>query len=140
MNEIKHFKLTNGEEIVCDVIEWPDVDGDSPDIVVRNAFKIITSGLSNQDNIRYYQFRPWMIYQDEPEMFQILNGNHILGEANPPESLLEQYLNMVGAENLKQSDIERKLSEYINEVKNIIENDSNSASKILQFVPKGRLN
>ena len=57
MNEIKHFKLTNGEEIVCDVIEWPDVDGDSPDIVVRNAFKIITSGLSHQDNIRYYQFR-----------------------------------------------------------------------------------
>ena len=140
MNEIKHFKLTNGEEIVCDVIEWPDVDGDSPDIVVRNAFKIITSGLSNQDNIRYYQFRPWMIYQDEPEMFQILNGNHILGEANPPESLLEQYLKMIGAEDLKQSDIERKLSQYIDEVKNIIENDSNSASKILQFVPKGRLN
>jgi hypothetical protein len=140
MNEIKHFKLTNGEEIVCDVIEWPDVDGDSPDIVVRNAFKIITSGLSHQDNIRYYQFRPWMIYQDEPEMFQILNGNHILGEANPPESLLEQYLKMIGAEDLKQSDIERKLSEYIDEVKSIIENDSNSASKILQFVPKGRLN
>jgi hypothetical protein len=42
MNEIKHFKLSNGEEVVCDVVEWPDVDGDSPDIVVRNCFKIIS--------------------------------------------------------------------------------------------------
>ena len=67
MNEIKHFKLSNGEEIVCDVIEWPDVDGDSPDIVVRNALKLLRLELLNEDNIRYYQFRPWMVYQDDPE-------------------------------------------------------------------------
>jgi hypothetical protein len=42
MNEIKHFKLSNGDEVVCDVVEWPDIDGDSPDIVVRNCFKIVT--------------------------------------------------------------------------------------------------
>ena len=79
MNEIKQFKLSNGDEIVCDVIEWPDVDGDSPDIVVRNCFKIVVAGVkSSGDNIRYYQFRPWMVHQDEPDMFQVINGNHII--------------------------------------------------------------
>ena len=65
MNEIKQFKLSNGDEIVCDVVEWPDVDGDSPDIVVRNVFKIVVAGVkSSKDSIRYYQFRPWMVHQD----------------------------------------------------------------------------
>ena len=139
MNEIKHFKLTNGEEIVCDVVEWPDEDGDSPDIVVRNAFKIIQSGTDRVEGIRYYQFRPWMVYQDEPEMFQILNGNHIIGEANPPESLLEQYLKIIDADVMTSDDIEKRLAEYVDEVANLINGDSDVISKIVKFPTKTRL-
>jgi hypothetical protein len=139
MNEIKHFKLTNGEEIVCDVVEWPDEDGDSPDIVVRNAFKIIQSGTDRAEGIRYYQFRPWMVYQDEPEMFQILNGNHIIGEANPPEGLLEQYLKIIDADVMTSDDIEKRLAEYVDEVANLINGDSDVISKIVKFPTKTRL-
>jgi hypothetical protein len=138
MNEIKHFKLSNGDEVVCDVIEWPDVDGDSPDIVVRNCFKIITAGAKG-NGIRYYQFKPWMIYQDEPDMFQVINGNHIIGEANPPSELIEQYYKIVSAEELTDKEVEKKLSEYIDNLKELMEDDPELKSKILQFPNKNKL-
>jgi hypothetical protein len=138
MNEIKHFKLSNGDEIVCDVVEWPDADADSPDIVIRNAFKIVTAGTKG-NGIRYYQFKPWMIYQDEPDMFQVINGNHIIGEANPPTLLIEQYWKVVSAEELTDQDVEKKLSEYIDNLKDLMEDDPELKSKILQFPSKNKL-
>jgi hypothetical protein len=139
MNEIKHFKLSNGEEIVCDVVEWPDVDGDSPDIVVRNCFKIVVAGMSKNAGARYYQFKPWMVYQDEPDMFQVINGNHIIGEANPPHILIEQYWKVVSADDLTPQDVEKKLSEYIDNLKELMEDDPELKSKILQFPSKDKL-
>ena len=138
MNEIKHFKLSNGDEIVCDVVEWPDADGDSPDIVIRNAFKIVTAGTKG-NGIRYYQFKPWMIYQDEPDMFKVINDNHIIGEANPPTLLIEQYWKVVSAEELTDQDVEKKLSEYIDNLKDLMEDDPELKSKILQFPSKDKL-
>tara|TARA_R110000868_G_scaffold67271_2_gene199812 strand:- start:335 stop:763 length:429 start_codon:yes stop_codon:yes gene_type:complete len=141
MNEIKHFKLSNGDEIVCDVIEWPDVDGDSPDVVVRNVFKIVVAGTKG-NGIRYYQFRPWMVYQDEPGMFQVINCNHIIGEANPPNQLIEQYWKIIEADEVTDEDIQKKLSEYIDNLKDSLTGDSDQPhmdSKILKFPGKSRL-
>ena len=132
MNEIKHFKLSNGDEVVCDVIEWPDADGDSPDIVVRNCFKIFTTNTKGS-GIRYYQFRPWMVYQDDPESFQIINGNHIIGEANPPSELIEQYYKIISAEEISEEDVQKKLSQYVDNLREMFSGDSNSNNKIVQF-------
>jgi hypothetical protein len=140
MNEIKHFKLSNGEEIVCDVVEWPDPDGDSPDLVVRNSYKIVTTFIKGNDGARFYQFRPWMIYQDDPEMFQVINCNHIIGEANPPTELIEQYCKVVLAEDLTTEDLQKKLAEYIDDVKQNISSESdNSDKKIIKFPNKNKL-
>ena len=38
MSNIKQFKLSTGEEILCDVIEWADED--YGDIVVRKIWQI----------------------------------------------------------------------------------------------------
>jgi hypothetical protein len=138
MNEIKHFKLSNGDEVVCDVIEWPDVDGDSPDLVVRNCFQICTSKIKG-DGMRYYQFRPWMIYQDDPESFQIINGNHIIGEANPPSELIEQYYKAASAENLTSEDIQEKLTQYIDNLREAFTGDSDTGNKIVVFPGRTKL-
>ena len=40
MTDIKQFKLTNDEEIVCEVVEWPSEQ--EPSMVIRKAMKVIS--------------------------------------------------------------------------------------------------
>ena len=82
------FRLSNGDEIVAQVIQEPT--GEDINIVVKNAMMIIRAENIAQ-GIRYYAFRPWMSYQLDDEYFQLLNFNHIIGEAKPDADLLEQY-------------------------------------------------
>jgi len=119
MNDIKQFKLSSGEEIVCDVIEWQDVEGDDPNIVVRNAYCLLQLG--TKKGVNYYQFSPWMVYQNDPEFFQVINSMHILGEANPPKALLEQYISVVTADTLTDEEIGDKMQGYINNLKLVLQ-------------------
>lgn len=145
MNEVKQFKLSSGEEIVCEVVEWPDVDEDTSDIVVRNIFKIVALEQSLTGN-RYYTFKPWLVFQDEPDMFQIINGAHIVGEANPSQKLLEQYFIAVKGEPSEDSEatraeIEKRLEDYINNLRDMVAGQQQSVDsaddKIIQF-PGGK--
>lgn len=142
--EIKQFKLSSGEEIVCEVLEWPNVEEDEADIVVRNVFKIVAIE-QNESGNRFYVFKPWMIFQDEEGMFQLINNNHITGEGNPSQKLLEQYFivvkgNSIADSDSSQSDIEKRLEDYINQLRNIhSQQDSNDSGEenIIVF-PGGR--
>lgn len=144
--EIKQFKLTSGEEVVCEVLEWPNVDEDESDIVVRNVFKIVSVEQTDIGN-RYYTFKPWMVFQDEEGMFQLINNNHITGEANPSQKLLEQYFTILKAESstdesesAARAELEKRLADYINNLKNMVSQQSSSDSgdeNIIVF-PAGR--
>lgn len=143
--EIKQFKLSSGEEIVCEVIEWPDVDEDVAEIVVRNIFKIVAIEQTVSGN-RYYTFKPWMVFQDEPDMFQTININHIIGEANPSQKLLEQYFNILKGELSEDSEaareeLEKKLADYIQNLRQMVNQQVGSSDSgeenIIKF-PGGR--
>lgn len=127
---IRQFKLTNGDEIVCDVVEWPSVDDDHNGLVVRNAYKIFMLNTLNPTENRYYQFRPWLVYQDNKEFFQIINADHIVAEATPADELLVHYYRIINDaeddENLEEK-ID-KLKEMLNEF--MSENDSDSGNLI----------
>lgn len=88
------FKLSSGEEIIAEVIDEPE--GDDYNIVIRRA--MIIHKVEDKQNIRYYSFRPWMTYQLDKDYLQLLNYNHIIGEAKPDELLLEQYMKALGFE------------------------------------------
>ena len=143
--EIKQFKLSSGEEIVCEVIEWPDVDEDMAEIVVRNIYKIIAIDQTVSGN-RYYTFKPWMVFQDEPDMFQTINMNHIIGEANPSQKLLEQYFTMIKGELSEDSEaaraeLEKKLADYINNLRQMVSEQvgySDSGEENVIKFPGGR--
>lgn len=111
---IRQFKLSNGDEIVCDVVEWPDEEEGPNALVIRNAYKIhMIMPIPPSEN-RYYQFRPWMVYQDNPEYFQILNGDHIMSEASPSGDMLLQYARLLNDE--EEDDLEKmqdKLKEML---------------------------
>jgi hypothetical protein len=143
--EIKQFKLSSGEEIVCEVIEWPDVDEDVAEIVVRNIYKIIAIDQTVSGN-RYYTFKPWMVFQDEPDMFQTININHVVGEANPSQKLLEQYFTMIKGELSEDSEaareeLEKKLADYIHNLRQMVNQQVGSSDSgeenVIKF-PGGR--
>ena len=87
------FRLSNGDEIVAQVVQEPEDDNDV-NLVVRNAMMIV-----RMENVRagyrYYSFRPWMSYQISDNYYQLLNYSHIIGEAKPDEILLQQYVKAV---------------------------------------------
>ena len=143
--EIKQFKLSSGEEIVCEVIEWPDADEDMAEIVVRNIYKIIAIDQTVSGN-RYYTFKPWMVFQDEPDMFQTININHVIGEANPSQKLLEQYFNILKGELSEESEaareeLEKKLADYISNLRKMVSEQVGSSDSgeenVIKF-PGGR--
>ena len=86
--EIKQFKLTNDEEIVCEVVEWPSEQ--EPSMVIRKAMKVISME-NYREGARYYAFRPWLMFQDHKDNLQVLNSLHIVVEASPSEYLIDQY-------------------------------------------------
>lgn len=85
--EIRQFKLATGEEIVCEVVQWQNEE--ELELIVRKAMKLVVGDLVS--GTRYYSFRPWMIYQENPDDLIVLNGNHVVGIGYPTDMLLEQF-------------------------------------------------
>lgn len=85
---IKHFKLANSEEIICEVVQW---DNDScRDLIIRKALKV-DFRYAEDTNHKYFTFTPWMSLQDDIESLQYLNGDHVLAMSEPSETSLEYY-------------------------------------------------
>lgn len=115
------FKLSNGDELIAQIIDRTE---DDTNIVVRNAMKIVT--LENPESgYRYYSFRPWMVYQDDPTMMQLINQTHIVGEAMPNVLLLEQYNKAVELEEVsskeRKEEVDRKLKDIEDSIRKALE-------------------
>ena len=118
MNEIRQFKLTSGEELVCEVIEWATED--CCDMIIRRAFTIQTQ-VSNE-NYRYHFFKPWMALQEGLEMYITLNSNHIVCEALPEENLLKHYHGTIRNVDLTDDDIsEEEYADVDSSIDNILD-------------------
>jgi len=85
---LKQFKLTNDDEIVCEVVEAPNED--TGDIIIRKVLKIF-SAEDYDNNVRYYSFKPWISFQDDIDNLSVLNIGHIIGETNPSKTLTLHY-------------------------------------------------
>ena len=86
---IKQFKLTNNEEIICEVVDW-DTGDEAGDVLVKRALRVI--GVEDyQKGWRFFCFRPWMSFQDDPTSLQTLNSAHIIVTTNPSKDILKHY-------------------------------------------------
>lgn len=90
--EIKQFKLTNDDEIICEVVEWDSET--NANIVVRRVLKIINVE-DFAKGMRFFAFRPWMLFNDDPDEFQTINAMHIIGEINPQEEVITRYMKSI---------------------------------------------
>ena len=135
MGNVKHFKLSNGEEMLCDIVEELD-----DELIIRNALKIVRVEESLEKS--YYIFKTWMIFQEDPNSVLSLNMFHVMGIATPAEELMEQYEVAAGTLFDEKEDDEREstIDETMERVKNLIKelrgdhaNDSNSLGNIIPF-------
>tara|TARA_Y100001963_G_scaffold155802_1_gene247868 strand:+ start:6770 stop:7288 length:519 start_codon:yes stop_codon:yes gene_type:complete len=101
---LKQFKLANSEEIICEVIEWDDEE--NPTLIVRAVMKIINIEDYNKGT-RFFAFRPWMSFKDDPKELQTLNPIHIVSESFPNSELIKYYTSTITSIN-EQVDKKRK--------------------------------
>lgn len=124
--DVKQFKLTSGDEIICEVVEWATEQ--YSDIVTRRCFQINTA--FDKDGIRFYSFRPYMALQEGPEMYITMNNNHIISEGNPDETLVKHYRDAVKASEMTEKEVEDRLDELVNKMR---EMQDDSDGNIITF-------
>ena len=107
MTDVKQFKLTNNDEIVCEVAAWNDEDTD--EIVIKKALKIVSIEDYTR-GIRFFALRPWISFQDNPDELQSLNSTHIIVTSSPTKSMLKYYNTCLKAikQDLKKPGVPRK--------------------------------
>lgn len=88
-DDIKQFKLTNDDEIICEILNWDDEEGS---VLIRSALRIINMEDYGR-GMRFFAFRPWVLFQDDPAEVSILNAGHIIAEATPSKNVLKHYYN-----------------------------------------------
>jgi hypothetical protein len=87
LKDLAHFRLSNGSELICEVVEWAE-QNESDDIIARNGMAIVPA---EYDGERIYVFRPWMHYIESNNEFFVINPNHIIGTARPNDCLVREY-------------------------------------------------
>lgn len=154
--EYKQFKLTNGEELVCELIASADEDS-TADVIVRRAMRIVVTE-DLEENVRYYTLKPWMSFMDDTLELIALNSIHIVGEAKPSDTIMIHYVaaladvdkyNKMKQTGITLEEIQEKLKDLTEEEMDAFlsskyeelqnsELDSSDAN-IIQFKPRGTL-
>ena len=135
MTDIKQFIMANGDEIVCEVLEWAsEVD---PDMIVRKAFKVVQIDDPIR-GIRYFTLRPWMLYQIGDEIFNTINTNHIVSEGNPSPQLFHQYQTAIRETEKQDEEFEERVTAMAEKLEGMIEENINKDSSQDNIVYLGK--
>jgi len=150
---LRQFKLTNNDEIICEVVE---VTEGTQDVIIRKALKIMCAeDLDN--NLRYYSFRPYVSFSDIDDQLVVLNSGHIISEVNPTQRLQVHYgvalkeveasageINDVdfddvamAAEDMDDDEFRAYLKDLVESKKEEEQIKDSDGSNIIQFSPKG---
>lgn len=131
-NNYRQLKLTNGEEMIADVLEWANDEDAS--IIIRSALKIVMT--ERDDGIRLYALRPWMVYCEDMNHLLTVNADQIIGETTPSEPLLKQYTLTV-SEFAKAYEKEEK--EQIDDIDLLAMFDSDGDGKVVSLFSKDKM-
>ena len=128
---VKQFKLNNGEEIVCEILEY--ADDEYYDLLIRRAFEI--KCIMGPDYTRYYAMKPWMTTAEGKDNFISLNAASIIGEVNPSEPVMKHYQNAVRESEMTNEEIARKMMDQVKKYESELEEETPS-SNIISFPGK----
>lgn len=152
----KQFKMSNDDEVICEVLEWNNEENDA--IIVRSALKLVNVE-DFEKGIRFYAFRPWMVYIDDPDVLHTVNSHHIISEVDPSDDIIKQYVQAVSKLRSDIKEKKKKPSASLDEMAKLMENmdedefdnyleqiasdykeiDSAEISNVIKFKPKDTL-
>jgi len=120
MSEVRQLKLSSGEEVICQVLDWADEE--NGDIIVRHVYKVTTID-DDARGLRLYNLRPWMTMQEGDDMFINLNIMHVIAQAKPDSKLETQFKGAVKHSNMTEEELEQKVQDYIDQMRNSLNED-----------------
>ena len=134
--DVRQIVLSNGQEILCEVIQWPDIDVDDSEVmIIRKAAKIIIQE-NFKEGTRWFTFRPFMTYQDDNSSLCSLMPYHIISIGHPSNILEKQYQKyvslMIQELEQKQEENSDTLSDFIDTSDYDIDSDAD-LDNILPF-------
>jgi hypothetical protein len=89
--DVRQIILSNGQELLCEVVQWPDINIDEDQVmIIRRSAKIIIQENFEQGT-RWFTFRPFMTYQDDNNSLVSLMPYHIMSIGHPSRVLKNQY-------------------------------------------------
>ena len=86
MNLIQ-LKLASGEEVIAEVMEYPSQE--MPEYIVRQAYSV--RSMMNEDHSMSYGLSPWMMLQDKPTDYILVDPRSIISIAKPSEFMMREY-------------------------------------------------
>ena len=81
--------MTNGEEIICQVMEWPE-ESDT-DYIVNNALLVMQT-IVNESHTKY-MFKPWFTMAERSDQYISISKEHVVACVKPNDSLQTEYKN-----------------------------------------------
>ena len=132
MNNIRQFKLTTGEELSCQILEW--ADDEEVDIVIRHVYEINRID-DDARGYRYYNLKPWMVMQEGDDKFITLNTMHIVSQCKADEKIVEQFQEAVKNSQLTEEELQEKVEKYLKKMKAVMEDE---VENIIRFPNSGK--
>jgi|TARA_B100000035_G_scaffold308238_1_gene312592 hypothetical protein len=90
---LRQIKLTNGEEIICNIVDGGSKDSETDELLISHCLRL--TKVEFNKSISYHSFRPWLIMKDDVTDIISLNGYHIVAMAIPSEDMKQQWKNAV---------------------------------------------
>lgn len=85
---IKQIKLSSGDEIICQVVEFPEKSND--DYIIRNV--VMVSTILSGDNQGGNALRPWLTMVEQENQYVNLNQGHIVAICTPNINFVREYI------------------------------------------------
>lgn len=89
LSNVMQFKLTNGEEIICQVVDWPEKN--DVDFIVHNALLLmqeIVDGTRTK-----YMFKPWFTMAEKSDQYISISKDQVVACVYPNDILNIEYMN-----------------------------------------------
>lgn len=120
MNDIQQMRLTNGMEIVANIVHWDD----DTNIEVNYALimEVLPEFGDEEEYKSYYVLKPLVSYTDDLAKSAVINPAAVMVVSDPSPTVIKQYKNSI-------KDISSQLGDNKDD-------GDKSTSNVLSFAPK----
>lgn len=149
MINLIQLKMAGGDEVICEVMEWPEPE--TKDMIIRNA--MVLTHTFDEDMEMVYGLKPWFAMIENNMEYMVVNTDHIIGTTKPNASFVMEYndalsqMHSLGfsrkldrktkmeAEMERVSKVKERLSRTIDEVVQRLSGADSAQSNVIQFPP-----